>query len=512
SSYAGTLNADHEERAGAILHTLSGLPVVQGHHLTTRLNSIRRATTACLNAGLLATAYDFVHTVEELLSKKGVKCPLIIVRGDGSLVSASFAALRPVEIIHSGPATSAIGGLYLAGLSSALVVDIGGTTTDLALLQDGHPLMDGDHATVGGYHTSVRTIRARSFGLGGDSQIRFTPRGDLSVGPERVVPLSFLAHTNPQVKRDLEAWLIAAPERFYSDKIEYWLFRREPRQPFSDPRTNRAIALLREGPLRLPVLLKQSGAVSAIQIDGAQLLRQDIIARAGLTPTDLLHVTGEYAPWDREVAELAVEAVARMLGMSAEGLIQAVRQRMTQKIVAEIIHFVSGYPVPEENEVTQPGKGSLSRWLFEENLNGTDAFLGCSFQLKVPIVGIGAPAKAFLAPAAKALGCEVIYPPHYEIANAVGTVVGNVLVHKDFEVIPQVEGQVVVGYLAHTGGTQRCFEHASEAVAFARKEAGEQALKEAIAAGAVEPTVEVEETELLGGMFSIHAQAVGKPG
>jgi N-methylhydantoinase A/oxoprolinase/acetone carboxylase beta subunit len=511
SSYAGTLNASHEERAGALLHKLTGLPVVQGHHLTTRLNSIRRATTACLNAGLLSTAYDFVHTVEEILKQKGVHCPLVIVRGDGSLVSAGFAALRPVEIIHSGPATSAIGGLYLAGLSSALVVDIGGTTTDLALLQDGHPLMDGGEATVGGYHTSVRTIRARSFGLGGDSQIRFTPRGEISVGPERVIPLSYLAHTHPQVKRDLEAWLIAAPERFYSDKIEYWQFRRAPRQPFSDPRTNRAIELLQAGPLRLPVLLKQAGAVSTVQIDGAQLLRQDIISRAGLTPTDLLHVTGEYTPWDREVAELAVEAVARMMGLSPEEFIQLVRQKMTQKIVSEIIHFISGYPVPEESETSQQGQGSLARWMFTENLTGSDAFLGCKLQLKVPVVGIGAPAKAFLDPVAEALGCQVIYPQHYAIANAVGTVVGNVLVQKDFEVVPQVEGQMIVGYLAHTGGAQRCFETAAEALAFTRKEAAEQALREACAAGAVEPEVVVEEKELLGEMWSVSARAVGKP-
>ncbi len=510
SSYAGTLNASHEEMAGAILHEQTGLPVVQGHHLTSRLNSIRRATTACLNAGLLATAYDFIHTVDELLIANGVKCPLIIVRGDGSLVSAKFAAQRPVEIIHSGPATSAIGGCYLAGVSTGLVVDIGGTTTDLALLKDGQPLLDGKDATVGGYHTSVKTIRARSFGLGGDSQIRFTPRGELSVGPERVIPLAFLAQQYPQVKRDLEAWLISAPERFYSDKIEYWMLRREPKQPFSDSRTNRVIELLHGAPMRLPALLKQAGAVSTIQVDGAQLLRQDIIARAGLTPTDLLHVTGEYTPWDTGIAKLAVESVARMMGVSVEAFIDAIRRRMTQKIVAEIIHFISGSPVPDEHENSQAG--GLSRWMFQENLDDADPYLGCKIQLKVPMIGIGAPAKAFLAPAAQALGCDIVFPPHYEIANAVGTVVGNVLVQKEIEVLPQIDGQVVVGYLARAGGSQHSFTNAVEAIAFAREEGGKQALSEAIEAGAGKVDLVVEETELLGGMYTIKARAVGKPG
>jgi N-methylhydantoinase A/oxoprolinase/acetone carboxylase beta subunit len=274
SSYAATLNADHEERAGELLHRFTGLPVVQGHHLTSRLNSIRRATTASLNAGLLSTAYEFLNTVQVILERRGICCPLIMVRGDGSLVSAAFASHRPVEIIHSGPATSAVGGLYLAGVRSALVVDIGGTTTDLALLENGRVLLDGGEATVGGYQTSVRTIRARSFGLGGDSQIRFTPRGEFTIGPERVIPLSYLAHAYPEVRRDLQAWLIAAPERFYSDKLEYWLLRREPLQPFADPRTQRVLELLRTGPRRLAWLLKQAGAVSAVQVDSGMMVRE----------------------------------------------------------------------------------------------------------------------------------------------------------------------------------------------------------------------------------------------
>lgn len=510
SSYAGTLNASHEERAGDLLHELTGLPIVQGHHLTSRLNSIRRATTASLNAGLLSTAYDFVNTVEEMLLQRGVHCPLVIIKGDGSLVSARFAAHRPVEIIHSGPATSAIGGLYLAGLKSGLVVDIGGTTTDLALLQDGHPLMDGGQSTVGGYQTSVRTIRASSFGLGGDSQIRFSPRGPITVGPERFLPLSYLAQIYPEVKQDLEAWLIAAPDRFHSDKLEYWLMRREPRQPFNDRRTNKALELLREGPKRLPWLLKQSGAVSTIQVDGSQLLRQDIIIRAGLTPTDLLHVTGEYAPWDAEVARLAVAAIAQMRGVTPEEFIQTVRDTITRKITSEIILFASGHPVPDEQ--AKFDQGSLARWMFDENITSADPFLGCKFSLKVPIIAIGAPARAFMDPVGRLLGTEVIYPPHYQVANAVGTVVGNVLVQKELEVLPQVEGQTVVGYLVHTGSVQKCFEGITQALEFAKNEAAAQALQEAREAGSGDPAVEIRVTEIPGQIFTIQAKAVGKPG
>jgi N-methylhydantoinase A/oxoprolinase/acetone carboxylase beta subunit len=509
SSYAGTLNGYHEERAGELISQLSGLPVVQGHHLTSRLNSIRRATTATLNAGLLSTTYDFMHTVQDMLTQRGMLCPLVVVRGDGSLVSADFASRRPVEIIHSGPATSAIGGLYLAGTDSALVIDIGGTTSDLSLLQNGRVLLDGGEATVGGYPTSVRTIRSRSFGLGGDSQIRFDPRGQMTVGPERVIPIAYLAHMYPEAKRDLEAWLLSAPEKYYSDRLEYWLLRREPSQPFSDPRTQRALDLLRGGPRRMAWLLKQSGAISPVQVDAGRLTREDIIARAGLTPTDLLHATGEYTPWDTEMACKVVDSVARMLGMSRNDFIQKIRQLMARAIVAEIVQFLTGQPVP----VGMDGKnGSLGRWMFDQNMECSDPFLSCQIRLKLPLIGIGAPARAFLPPVAEALGVPILFPEHYDVANAVGTVVGNVLVQKEAEVLPQVSGTVITGYLVHSAGGKHVFAKAAEALAYARSAAYDEARAEAIAAGADEPGVEVVENELLGGMYTVIARAIGKPG
>jgi N-methylhydantoinase A/oxoprolinase/acetone carboxylase beta subunit len=510
SSYAGTFNASHEERAGTILSHISGLPVVQGNHLTSRLNSIRRATTASLNAGLLSTAYDFLTTVQAMLVQRSITCPLIVVRGDGSLVSADFASHRPVEIIHSGPATSAIGGLYLAGVESALVIDMGGTTTDLALLSNGRPLLDKGQATVSGYKTSVRTIRARSFGLGGDSQIQFSPRGEVTVGPRRVIPLSYLAYQYPEVKHDLLAWLEGAPEKFYSDRLAYWLLRREPRQPFRDTRTQKVLDLLRGGPKRLPWLLKQAGAVSVVQVDGSRLVREDIIAEAGLTPTDLLHVTGEYAPWDRETACKVVEVLAHSWGCSPDALVEMVREQMTRKIVAEVLHFLTGHEVPDALEGTK--NGSLARWMFEENLAPSDPFLGFQVQLKLPVIGIGAPARAFLGGAAAALGTEIIFPQHYAVANAVGTVVGNVFVQHEAEVLPVVEGSVITGYTARAGSHQARFASMDEALVFARTQAAEQARAEAAAAGAKEPVIEMEEENILGGMVRLSVRAVGKPG
>ena len=509
SSYTGTRNAGYESRAAELIAELTQLPVVLGHHLSNGLDSIRRATTASLNAALLSTAYDFLNTVQRMLVERAVHCPLIVVRGDGSLVSADFAAHRPVEIIHSGPATSAIGGLYLAGLDSALVIDVGGTTTDLALLKNGRPILEGGESTVGGYRTSVRTIRACSFGLGGDSQIHFDPRGCVTVGPGRVIPLSYLAATYPEVRADLEAWLDSAPAVFYSDKLEYWLLRRPPLKPFSDPRTNRVLELLAAGPRRMAWLLKQAGARTPVQVDAGLLARQDIIARAGLTPTDLLHVTGEYTPWDAELPRRVVQVVARMWGVSVDEMVASIRRQMTRTITAEIVHFLSGHPVPETS-LAYTG-GSLASWLFDESLAPGDPFLGCQINLKIPLVGIGAPARAFLPPVAEALGTEILFPEHYQVANAVGTVVGNVLVQKEAEVQPVLNGSVRCGYLARAGSVEQTFGKLEEALAFARQTVSEQAQAEARAAGAASSSLELSEQAILGEIYKFTASAVGKP-
>jgi N-methylhydantoinase A/oxoprolinase/acetone carboxylase beta subunit len=509
TSYAGTRNAGYETRAAELIASLTNLPVVLGHHLSSGLDSILRATTSSLNASLLSTAYDFMTTVQAMLNERAVHCPLIVVRGDGSLVSAEFAARRPVEIIHSGPATSAIGGLYLAGLDSALVVDVGGTTTDLALLHNGGPILEGAESTVGGYRTSVRTIRARSFGLGGDSQINFDPRGTVTVGPGRVIPLSYLASVYPEVRADLLAWLDSAPAVFYSDKLEYWLLRRPPLKPFSDPRTQRVLDLLADGPKRMAWLLKQAGARTPVQVDAGLLARQDIIARAGLTPTDLLHISGEYSPWDAELPLRVATVVARMWGVSLDEFIALVRRQMTRTITAEIVHFLSGRPVPESSYVYN--SGTLANWLFDESLLPTDPFLGCHLQLKIPLVGIGAPARAFLPPVAEALGAEIIFPEYYQVANAVGTVVGNVLVRKEAEVQPVLNGSVRIGYQARAGSQEQVFERLDEALVFARRMVCEQAQQEAHAAGAANVSLEIKELAMLGEIYQLTASAVGKP-
>jgi N-methylhydantoinase A/oxoprolinase/acetone carboxylase beta subunit len=492
--------------------------VVEAHHLSSELNSIWRATTASLNASLLGNTQDFLDAVETMLAARGVACPVMIVRGDGSLVRADFARRRPVEIVHSGPATSAAGGYFLGqervaaltgAAARAVVVDMGGTTTDLAVIERGRPQILDKGATVGRFQTCIHTIRARSFGLGGDSRIVFDHWGRLEIGPERALPISYLCSQYPRAKTDLAAAL--RRRLLYSENLEFWLLRRLPAQPLGSDLAARIIDALKDGPQMYAGLRKRVGTIPPFVL--RELVEREVLERAALTPTDLLHVSGEYAPWDVECACALVDAAARLWDESGQAFLGRARALMTRRMVSEIVQFLSGetLPDPVRTGFSEKSRG-MARWLFDEALTGDDPLLGSRIFVKAPLVGIGAPARAFLPPVAEALGAELILPKYYEVANAIGAVAGSVICQAEAEVLPWMEGAGQFGYFARVANTQQAFPHFEDAVAHARAELAEQVRLLAEAAGAEHPVVEIQATQIWDGMLRLTATAIGGVG
>ena len=110
------------------------------HELSSSLGGPRRALTAVLNARLINLLDRLINATQSIMAQHGLACPLMVVKGDGSLLRADFARSRPVETVLSGPAASLSGAAFLAGSKSALVADIGGTTTDIAFFAETEPL------------------------------------------------------------------------------------------------------------------------------------------------------------------------------------------------------------------------------------------------------------------------------------------------------------------------------------------------------------------------------------
>jgi N-methylhydantoinase A/oxoprolinase/acetone carboxylase beta subunit len=514
SSYFSPLNPEHENRVFHAISRICDLPIVLGHQLSTKLGSVERATTAALNASLLAVLRDFVIAVRRAMERRNIVAPLMVVRGDGTLMSDEFAAATPVETIHSGPAASAIGGRFLSGLDNALVVDVGGTTTDLALVVDGQVTVTKEGAMVGEYKTSVQAANLLSIALGGDSHITYAREGQILIGPERVLPLAHLAVDHPEVGKRLRAlarrqWAQATP-----DWLEYWYLLREPPPGLVQTgREEALIGLLRDGPQPIPDILKYLKVLHIGQVDAGELLRQEIIGKAGLTPTDLMHIEGTYAQWETAASKAALEVFAHNRWHEPDDVRCQIWSRITEMALHAIITFLTGKRLAPPWQQETGHENDIGPWFFHNALYHNHAYLDLNFRLRQPIIGIGAPAGLFLRPVAEALHTDLILPEHFEVANAVGAIAGTVMVSEEILVYPRLDsiGLEVLGYYAQTG-EERCeFEELGQALEYARTVGQERALGGALRSGADNPQVVVEQLSDGLDTYRVRAKAMGKP-
>jgi N-methylhydantoinase A/oxoprolinase/acetone carboxylase beta subunit len=516
SSYFSPLNPEHENRAYRAISSVCDLPVVLGHQLSTKLGSVERATTAALNASLLAVLQDFVIAVRRAMEHRQIDAPLMVVRGDGTLMSDEFAARTPVETIHSGPAASAIGGRFLSRLDDALVVDVGGTTTDIALIEMGQVTVSEEGATVSGYKTSVKAANLLSIALGGDSHITWGPEKEILVGPERVTPLAYLAWKHPSVAQQLEALAMRTWSQATPDWLEYWFLLREP--PESLLRAGRGkglVDLLQDGPRPVPEIVERLNVLHVGQIGAGELFHQEVIGKAGLTATDLMHIEGRYDVWNGEAAAHAWEVFCQFQFGDADEMRQQVWARMSEMIVHAIVTFLSEQPLElsDRQRSLAGADKNMARWFFYNSLYESHPHLETRIRLRQPIIGIGAPAGIFLPTVSEALHTELILPEHHPVANAIGAIAGSVMVQEQLLIYPKLsrDGLEVLGYFVQAQDERHEFEALSEALAHARELSRERALGAALRSGADNPQVAIEEETDGLDTFRIRAKAIGNP-
>jgi N-methylhydantoinase A/oxoprolinase/acetone carboxylase beta subunit len=203
SGFAGSINPEHEIQAKRIIQEETGLFVSCGHELSDTLNFQTRAVTAMLNARIIPRLASLLLDLEKVLKGYGIVSPVVVVKGDGTLMSAHLAKMRPVETILSGPAASVAGARHLTGINDALVVDMGGTTTDTAAVSSGLVRLNEEGSNVGGHRTHVKALDIRTVGLGGDSLIRYE-RAQFHIGPKRVAPIAWLGRNWPGAEAALD--------------------------------------------------------------------------------------------------------------------------------------------------------------------------------------------------------------------------------------------------------------------------------------------------------------------
>jgi len=443
ASQFATRNPAHELRAAEMIRAATGKPVSCSHHLSARLNGPKRALTAVLNARLIGMIARLIEKAEGKLVELGIHAPLMVVRGDGALISAGQAKERPIETILSGPAASIVGACWMTGETEALVSDIGGTTTDVAVLRGGKPAIDPAGARVGPWRTMVEAVAMRTTGLGGDSEVHVMDEGligGVSLGPRRVVPVSLMA--------------VEAPELVHRVLDEH-LRSETPGE--HDARFVRAVPGVEAGGLqakdaalleRIGVAVQPLGAVLKTRLEMAGLMRlvkRGLVQVSGVTPSDAAHVLGRQAQWDGEAAEKAVALIGRKRTGSGNRL-NPEPLAMAQMIIDQLTNQTSlallETAFAEEEVDFGLSPEVLARHvLLQKGLDHHRGLMRLEAGLNLPVVGLGASAPAYYGAVGERLSCRMVLPEHAGVANAIGAVVGRVTIRRSGTVTSPAEGR-----------------------------------------------------------------------
>jgi N-methylhydantoinase A/oxoprolinase/acetone carboxylase beta subunit len=327
-----------------------------------------------------------------------------------------------------------MGGVVLSGRDSGIVVDMGGTTTDIAVVRDGRPAIREEGAEVGSWLTRVKAAEITTIGLGGDSFIQVTADDELQIGPQKVFPLSWIAGSYPHLRDELKN----------IDKSGYHPVNAQPTSIFvhiKDPAglnltgtEQHILELIRGEPHSLHWIARRLGMDPDI-IGWERLVTIGAIHRANLTPTDILHVTGDFLAWDRNASEIGLRIMSARYGCSIDRFIEEFSRRFSLALFGLI--FEKGLVMDSEGEVTgqsepvhyftgrRGGLRVLER-LYDDAPESVSRDFRFFVNLTLPVIAVGAPAAAYFPNVVSRFHTDLIIPDSSEVANAVGTVTGKV--------------------------------------------------------------------------------------
>ncbi|WP_319764843.1 hydantoinase/oxoprolinase family protein [Maridesulfovibrio sp.] len=389
-------NPAHELIAEKAISLSDPKPVFCSHTISTRAGQAERAATAVLNARLMPVMKDFLAGVGKALDARGLGSSVVVVRGNATPMSMDDAVLRAAETFASGPASTAYYGSIYSPAADALIVDVGGTTTDVTLIRNSQPTIQESGSFIGDWETHVEAVEMFTVGVGGDSFARINRSGNFEVGPGRVVPLCMAGN-------------IPAPEKWIGKGHESHLLKTGPSaESSSDDDVLKYI--FENGPSTFGQLMAGTG-LGEIGLAGKvqKLVRSQLLEEVGFTPTDALHVEGQLEIGDRSVSEAAAALLGKEFNLDASGFAAMVLSETRTKIENAMLEHIVRKEIGGNMAGFIAGRAASSLVSFDASLN-------------LPIVGIGAAAQKLLPEVAEKLHTEAVFPDHHEVGNALGAI------------------------------------------------------------------------------------------
>ena len=478
-----------------------GIRTICGSEITDELNVIARGSTAMLNARLLPIINDFIGSILRDLEKRGCKARISVVRSDGSMMNAASTLDKPVETILSGPAASVLAGKAFYDGENYLTVDMGGTTTDVSVVVGGKPVPATGGIKLGKWRTLVQGVFASPFALGGDTHIwKDDKTKTMELGIRRVKSLCSTAVEWPELKDMLKRLVnVYRPHVNRFPLHEFFYLQHEPERPeMYNSYERRFIDALREGPMILEDLEARCG-LDVYDFSTERLESEGIVMRCGLTPTDFMHIRGDYTAYDREASVLGARYLLCTLGREdteeeLEKLCAEVYDAVEERMYTNLVHVLLRQLYPGQfDDGLDPQMELVIRNTWKTRNSPKHPFIAQQFETGMALVGVGAPIHIFLPEVAKALGAKCVLSDNHDVANALGALQAKLDLVVRVGINQQLKGGII-SYVALLPTGSIRFDSFNDAVKAAEKGARQKCIEEARKRGAkgeLEPVVRV---------------------
>ena len=257
-------------------------------------------------------------------------------------------------------------------------------------------------------------------------------------------------------------------------------------------------------------------------MNAGRLIKDGAVIAAGFTPTDVMHIKKDFGAYCAEASSLAAEIIAFNLGISAEELCDFVYGEVKRKLYVNIVKAALENKNEDcmKNGVSKDAEAFINE-CFREGAGGRGGLLSVKFESDFALVGIGAPVKIFLPDVAEMLGATAVIPEHFEVANALGAIIGSVAATAAVEIKPNTSAFGITGYTVHGPDGAKIFKDMKAASRFAAAEAERLARAEAVSRGAkgdISVTSSIDDDEAAAKNARIYlgttvtARAVGSAG
>ena len=485
----------YERKAEEIIkEELGNMVCVRGYDLYQEVNVQKRGVTALLNARLMPLVMDFFESIEASMKEMGLDLNIYVMKSDGTVMSREYAMRRPVETLLCGPAASVRGAIELTGVSDGLVIDMGGTTSDVALVKNGKPIASGG-VRVGQWSTMVKGVDMDTFALGGDTGVLLKDN-ELVLDERRVIPISILAHDHPEVIKGLEEII----RKFFSFPLTDGLFLVLMRTPEDlsgyTAKERDVIRFLSDGPLSYLQLSQRMG-ISHRFFNLKRLEDEGIIMRSGVTPTDAMHLLGDYDAYSVEAAELGIRYLVTQTRMGEEKVARRIYDLVIERLFNNLTHIEMRNEIgdnyrPEDMKALE----KITRMIFERYRSGSSQeYIRPRLISGYELVGVGAPTGIFLRDTADLLETRQITSEYSKVANAVGAAAGDIVT--EYTVVIRVQGEE---YIMSGGEETKVFESYYEAIEEAKQiailKAQEKARMQTLE-GDLDTSVEINEDKFM---------------